>query len=145
MAPGGGAAVSGPCFEAWAIAARPAGTIEALSALPAIVLIAVTARNSACCSLLPASKALDASNNAECAALICVMAKARLPAPPPGDIIGDVPGPPGPPTGDLGIAGVGPPGPAPGGPPGGPGMGGGKPSGITGPRVCVPQLIRPLN
>src|SRR5580698_10117841 len=87
------------------------------SALPKIGLSELIARSSACCSLLPASNAMLAMSSAGMTALTCWVAAALLPAPPPGDIIGDAPGPPGPPTGDLGKpgAGPGPPGAAAGG------------------------------
>src|SRR5207237_3382423 len=68
------------------------------------------ARSNACCSLLPASNAIEATSNAGITALTCWVAAALLPAPPPGESIGDAPGPPGPPTGDFGMAGGGPPG-----------------------------------
>ena len=51
------------------------------------------------------------------ATLTDCIAAAWLPAPPPGDNIGEAPGPPGPPAGDLGkpggVAGPGPPAGAP--------------------------------
>ena len=130
LIPGGGAALSGPCLLASANEARPAGTMLVPSPLPKIGLSDEIARNSACCSLLPISNAIDALMSAGMAVFTSCTAPARLPAPEPGESIGDAPGPPGPPVGDLGIIGGGP-APAPGAP-GGPAAGEGvsSPSGM---------------
>src|SRR5229473_1415532 len=102
--PGGGAALSGPCLADWAIVARAAGTMLAPSALPKIGLSDWIARNSACCSFDPDSNAMLATSSAGMTAFTCWVAAALLPAPPPGESIGEPPGPPGPPIGDLGTA-----------------------------------------
>src|ERR1700690_2863432 len=102
--PGGGAADIGPCLLAIAIWARPAGTMLEPSAFPKIGLSDDIARSRACCSFDPASNAIDAFNSIGITALTDWTAAALLPAPPPGDSIGEPPGPPGPPAGDPGNA-----------------------------------------
>src|SRR5579863_748236 len=75
------------------------------SALPKIGLREDIARSNACCSFEPASNAIDAFSSTGITALTLCTAAALLPAPAPGDIIGDPPGPDGPPVGDCGNAG----------------------------------------
>jgi hypothetical protein len=74
------------------------------SALPKIGLSDWIARSSDCCSFEPDSNAMLAISSAGITAFTCCVAAALLPAPPPGESIGEPPGPPGPPTGDFGIA-----------------------------------------
>src|ERR1700678_2093722 len=107
--PGGGAALSGPLCAFCAKVARPAGTMLEPSALPKIGLSADTARIKACCSLLPPSNAIEACNRPGNSALTICTAAALLPLPPPGESIGEPPGPPGRPTGDFGNIGGAPP------------------------------------
>jgi hypothetical protein len=102
--PGGGAEDIGPCLADIAIWARPAGTMLEPSAFPKIGLSEDIARSSACCSFDPASNAIDALSSIGITAFTLWTAAALLPAPAPGDIIGEPPGPAGPPIGDFGIA-----------------------------------------
>ena len=70
------------------------------------VKAALSALTIASMAFEPGSNAIEAMVSAESAALTDCIAAALLPAPPPGDSIGDAPGPPGPPIGDFGIAGA---------------------------------------